>query len=745
MTPQRLPALIALFVATALTTGCHSSPTPTTPDPRVVASLASGSTAPAPLRTGPEAATPIGPATGDATPTPDLFTDEAEIREYVRRVIAVRDRIREMSAEERKARWIEAFGQVEEEVVVVGSGSLMLDAAATTVAFDAESLSSIGVSDVASVSGFAPNLEVDGEASITNNQEHGVDEGDLIKRIGSYLVLLRRGRLYSLDVGERPGDPIRLVDRQDVQPFADPHHAWYDELLVSADRLVVLGYSYGIGGTEVALFSFDERGRIDHLETYVLSSNDYYSWENYGSRLVDGRLVLYSPIELGEWAIAPDASPWPRHALLDRRGLPGRWVPLVESMQVLRPRQAGLPTTLHAVITCEIGGGGLACRASGFVGGWRSERYVSRRATYVWVSGARPRFDPTRLDEESFGALLAEADVETLRAWVQSEVSAHGRIYRLPFDEGAIGSVEVHGRPLNAFSFRERAETLDLLLARAPEDPEEVEARDWLRLPLARFAEPDARADESEILGLPAADARWGCDRNRFVGETLVYSACYEDPARDDPTCGVWVVNPSARRLLRWVGTDEHVSRIERVGRAVLLVSQPSRGTLRGGLVLQLLRLDPELAEAPPRRLPFHFEIENRSHAFNYTLGRAVAPLPGAWALAALPARRVDPGSLRLRASEHGGRWLEFESTNLIAYLSIDEAGAIAPIGGIEPDPRAESLDDECEVSCVDWYGSYRPFFLGQRIFALLDYELVEAEILNGRLRELQRSSAILF
>ena len=37
--------------------------------------------------------------------------------------------------------------------------------------------------------------------------------------------------------------------------------------------------------------------------------------------------------------------------------------------------------------------------------------------------------------------------------------------------------------------------------------------------------------------------------------------------------------------------------------------------------------------------------------------------------------------------------------------------------------------DDGCKASCVDWYGNARPIFLGERIFALLGYELVEGRL----------------
>ena len=47
--------------------------------------------------------------------------------------------------------------------------------------------------------------------------------------------------------------------------------------------------------------------------------------------------------------------------------------------------------------------------------------------------------------------------------------------------------------------------------------------------------------------------------------------------------------------------------------------------------------------------------------------------------------------------------------------------------------------DDDCQASCVDWYGNARPIFLGDRIFALLGYELVEGRMDGGRIRETGR------
>jgi hypothetical protein len=49
------------------------------------------------------------------------------------------------------------------------------------------------------------------------------------------------------------------------------------------------------------------------------------------------------------------------------------------------------------------------------------------------------------------------------------------------------------------------------------------------------------------------------------------------------------------------------------------------------------------------------------------------------------------------------------------------------------------AIDDDCRASCVDWYGNARPLFVGDRIFALLGYELVEGTVVAGRIREQRR------
>src|SRR5439155_19037627 len=93
------------------------------------------------------------------------------------------------------------------------------------------------------------------DESVTNVQHAGVDEGGIVKLHGNHLVVLRRGRLFTVKIGDGALKPISAVDA--FGPEINPRSTWYDEMLVSEDTIAVIGYSYERGGTEVGLFRID--------------------------------------------------------------------------------------------------------------------------------------------------------------------------------------------------------------------------------------------------------------------------------------------------------------------------------------------------------------------------------------------------------------------------------------------------------------------------------------------------------
>ena len=125
--------------------------------------------------------------------------------------------------------------------------------------------------------------------SVTNVQHAGVDEGGIVKLHGDHLVILRRGRLFTVNIGGEDLRPVSAVDAfgSDV----DPGGAWYDEMLIAGNTIVVIGYSYARGGTEIGVFDISREGQLTYRATYHLRSNDYYSSRNYASRLIGSKLI----------------------------------------------------------------------------------------------------------------------------------------------------------------------------------------------------------------------------------------------------------------------------------------------------------------------------------------------------------------------------------------------------------------------------------------------------------------------
>ena len=80
--------------------------------------------------------------------------------------------------------------------------------------------------------------------------------------------------------------------------------------------------------------------------------------------------------------------------------------------------------------------------------------------------------------------------------------------------------------------------------------------------------------------------------------------------------------------------------------------------------------------------------------------------------------------------------------TSDLNYLTFDAGGRLANAGRLDgkaKDDVKTAQGYECEVSCIDWYGNARPFFLGGRVFGLMATELVEAELVGGMVTERRR------
>ena len=540
------------------------------------------------------------------------------------------------------------------------------------------------LSDVTvSAAPLARAAEADG---VTNNQTAGVDEGGIVKKLGDHLLVLRRGRLFTVDVGDDGLAPVDAVDASG--PDVDPRGTWYDELLMVGRTAVVVGYSYQRGGTELVLFDVGQDGRLDYRSTYHMRSNDYYSAENYASRVVDGKLVFYTPLALRLWG--EDVSPSDVLPALRRwtGDADGRFKPIASASRVYRPAREAESgnVALHTVTSCAVSDGALDCDATAVFGPFGHTFYVSGTAVYAWLSG-----------------------------WPQSRAEPPASLlYRLPLDGGRPGALGVTGGPIDQFSFLEADGALHVAVT-------EWGGGQWMwnsersrqRLSLATIplaAITDGSDDLPDDRYHPLAVSEGGVDVNRFVGDHLLYGSSYTP---GDP---VHVVSWRRPGTVRPIQTEHATERIEVMGEHAVVV-----GSGDGDLHFSAVRLDGLPRLDGHFRLPDAAQGETRSHGFFYR------PEPN------------ERGTLGLPVRHRGGRYASLRDGSASVLYLENRGLQLRLLGGL--DARPEPSDDGCKASCVDWYGNARPLFLGDRVFALLGYELVEGTLGRGRIREVRRAS----
>lgn len=543
----------------------------------------------------------------------------------------------------------------------------------------------------------APAKEkADGEndESVTNTQHAGVDEGGIVKVHGDHLVVLRRGRLFTVMIGDGALNPVSAVDA--FGPEINPGSTWYDEMLVSGDTVVVIGYSYERGGTEVGLFNLNDAGQLSYRSTYHLRSNDYYSSRNYASRLIGNKLIFYAPQYLYPGMVDPFDS-FPAVRRWHRGAKPNEFRRIVPATSVYRPEtefDVNYGMALHTVTVCNLANGGFDCQATAVVGPSGHTFYVSPDSVYVWTSSW------TRRAKDKSSSI----------------------VFRMPLDGSGPSALRASGSPVDQFSFLQSEDQHLNVLVRSESRGDamwDAEVADGavalMRVPVASFSDGSEAVPASSYRRLQKPEGY--TFQNRFVHDYLIYGtgSGWGYPSQHADKSSLYLVN--------WARGNSHqmilphgVDRIEQMGQDAVIV-----GTDGKDLHFTSLRLGewPEIVSRYTRKAASQGEL--RSHGFFYKPDGD------------------DTGTLGLPISVPGrpGYHHLFQDSAAILFLRNDSL-QFREVGELSAQSE-KAIDDQCRASCVDWYGNARPLFLRGRVFALLGYEIVEGSLNGGRMKELRR------
>jgi hypothetical protein len=543
----------------------------------------------------------------------------------------------------------------------------------------------------------APATAAGASDSVTNVQHAGVDEGGIVKVHGEHLVILRRGRLFTVNMHDRN---LKLVSTVDAfGDGIDPRGAWYDEMLMHGNTIIVIGYSYQRGGTEIGLFEISGSGALKYKSTYHLRSNDYYSSRNYASRLVGSKLIFYSPLRLNPFSADPFAG-FPAMRKWQGGATPADFRRIAPATRIYRTDEPLDPyqgVALHTVSVCDLAKAEFDCESTAVLGAPGRVFYVSPGSVFVWTTAYRR--DPA-------GA-----------------ASTSSAVFRIPLDGTAPSALKTTGSPIDQFSFLEGGDGQLNVLVRSNGRGDgmwsaEMNAGDiaLMRVPLSSFSNGRDSAPADAYRALPKPQL--GALQSRYVGPYLLYGAgAGWGRAPRTLNSNVYAVRYADGTGAQEVPLAHGVDRIEALGANAVIV-----GTDGQDLHFTSLRLGAQATPADRYTRKDAAQGETRSHGFFYKLDSENEGMVG---LPVVGAGR--PGAQQLRNSSAAVLFLKNQSLRL------------SEIGALDATPATGNINDGCRASCVDWYGNSRPLFIGGRVFALMGYELVEGRIAGGKIAEVQR------
>ncbi len=541
------------------------------------------------------------------------------------------------------------------------------------------------------------NVTADGASareSITNTQHAGVDEGGIVKLHGDHLVVLRRGRLFTIAIGDNKLKAVSAINA--FGPDIDPNDTWYDEMLISENNIVVVGYSYDRGGTEVGLFNIDGEGKLKYRSTYHLRSNDYYSSRNYSSRLVGNKLIFYSPLYL-DWDEKDILEGFPALRKWHKGAKESEFCRIVSAEHVYRAEKDVVDEddlALHTVTTCDLSSYEMTCDAQSVLGPTENVFYVSPKSVYVWASN-----------------------------WDWENEKEHNRsiLFRMPLDGTDPSAVRVSGGPVDQFSFLEDDDNQLNVLVRSDSDGDGMWSAEvsegetaLLRLPASSFGDGSMVATASSYRELEKIDGY--ALQNRFVGNYLLYGT--------GSGWGPQTTTENKLHLVNWqtgalstITLSHNVDRLDALGDDGIVV-----GTNGKDLFFTSIRLDRLPRVIDTYRMKDASQGETRSQGFFYKPDGADSGMLG----------------LPITSAERPGYEQLLEGSASIIFLK-NKSLRFSELGLLRSGSVTTSRDDDCKASCVDWYGNARPIFARGRIFALLGYEIVEGVIRSNRVEEFGR------
>ena len=544
------------------------------------------------------------------------------------------------------------------------------------------------------------------DPAIQDSGEAGVDEGDVVRRLGRFLLVLKDDWLFSVDTAPdgRPG--VALADRFDLSR-GGRRYLWRKEMFLLGDHVLVSGAPDDGSTNEFDVLRIGPDGRLESGETIRLDAGRADHGTDYATRLAGNRLVVYSRYPYDHLqAFTPPGV---------RIGEGEATQPLFAARDIYRPLVTGDSASLHVVSICRLGPDAriLDCRATGILAPADAEFHVTGSHVYLWVTDW-PEWNARR-------------PVCTTRA--RPDEVARAIVYRIPLAGGPPTVAGARGSPTGPLALMLTGDELHALVGwqstrcRDGEHPRTDLA--FATIPDSAFGPRFNDAPARAFTAVPGAGTDWPL--TRFSGDFLVYGEQREylwlnEEMRETATQTLVLVPLARPAAAHRFSLPFGLLGIEPAGSELILTGYRDRT----GLVVMPLLPGSNARLGPTLTLGGRFDGLGSGYARD---GRREA---NGGALLGIPT--VPPGVNRFG----GDPWSYSYVPADISFLTRTEGGRLEMAGELVSTRRGGPAPG-CAVACEDWYWTARPILMDGRTFALVGSELIEGVLDHGRMRELRR------
>ncbi|MEL6633590.1 MAG: beta-propeller domain-containing protein, partial [Bacteroidota bacterium] len=269
-------------------------------------------------------------------------------------------------------------------------------------------------------------------------QPDGIEGGELIKALNGYLIILRKGIIYS---AKKIKKDIKTVSSIKTDNYGLAPSFPRRRLFILRERVVVVSWSAPLSAIGVGLFKLDHGGKLIHLSTKYLSGCQFYTnGKSIVSRIIDDKLIFYVPTHIRGYtdknnptcqAKLSASDPAPRPSMIGhwQKGSIIKWKNIVE-LGNYNKKLAG-SDSIHTIYYCNLLKDNLSCSSKSVRGGFARDFYVSSSAAYLWTLGS-----DCLKKHQTYGAT----------------------VYRFPISSSSKEDVTIwktFGTPVNKFSTRE--------------------------------------------------------------------------------------------------------------------------------------------------------------------------------------------------------------------------------------------------------------------------------------------------